>query len=191
MKIITSLQDINFTGSTIVTIGSFDGVHKGHRQVLKQLSESAKEKNLTSVVITFEPHPQIVLHPNSDFFLISSYEQKIELLSKEQIDILLILPFSKDFAEISSSDFIQEILVKKLNTKAIVMGPNHRFGKNREGDFESFHELFEKNEIEIIRIHEFLLHEIAVRSTQIRKKISNREFAEAEELLGHNLFIKN
>jgi riboflavin kinase / FMN adenylyltransferase len=191
MRIITSLQEFENKEGTIVTIGSFDGVHKGHRQVLKQLSESAEQKNLTSVVITFEPHPQFVLNPNSDFFLISSYEQKIELLSKEKIDILFIIPFTKDFAKISSSEFIQNILVEKLNTKAIVMGPNHRFGNNREGNFDSSHDLCEKHKIEVIKINEYVLHEIAIRSTQIRKKIFLKEFDEVEELLGHHLFIKN
>lgn len=191
MKIIQSLDNFPKTSGTVITIGSFDGVHKGHRQVLKQLTESAKQKNLTSVVITFDPHPQFVVHPNSDFFLISTFEQKIELLSKEEIDILLIIPFSKEFAAMSSEEFIKEILIHKLDAKAMVMGPNHRFGKNREGDYDSTHELCEKNGIEIIKINEFLLHEIAVRSTQIRKKIANKEFDEVEELLGHALFIKN
>lgn len=191
MEIITSLKNLPTYEGTVVTIGSFDGVHKGHRQVLKQLTESAKQKHLTSVVVTFDPHPQFVVHPNSDFFLISSHEQKIELLSKEDFDLLLIIPFSQEFAEMSSGDFIKKILVEKLNAKAIVMGPDHRFGKNREGDYDSTHEWCEEHGIEIIKINEFLFHEIAVRSTQIRKKIFNREFKEAEELLGHNLFVKN
>ena len=190
MIIINSLDHFPKKKEAVVTIGSFDGVHQGHKQVLKQLTETAHAKGMVSVVITFNPHPQEVLHHKSDFFLISTFEQKKRLLCAESIDYLMVIPFSKEFAELTSEQFIKEVLIEKIGAKAIVMGPNHRFGRNREGDYESTHELCENNGIEVIKINEFILHDIAVRSTQIRKKIMEKDYIGAEELLGHSSFIK-
>lgn len=190
MIIINSIENFPKSKGAIVTIGSFDGVHQGHRKVLQQLTETAKLKNLVSVVITFNPHPQEVLHHKPDFFLISSYEQKKRLLCDEDIDYLLVIPFSKEFAAQTSEQFIKDILIEKIGAKAIVMGPNHRFGRNREGDYNSTHDLCESNGMEVIKINEFVLHDIAVRSTQIRKLIQDKDYITAEELLGHSQFIK-
>ena len=190
MIIINSIENFPKSKGAIVTIGSFDGVHQGHRKVLQQLTETAKLKNLTSVVITFNPHPQEVLHHKPDFFLISSYEQKKRLLCEEDIDYLLVIPFSKEFAAQTSEQFIKDILIERIGAKAIVMGPNHRFGRNREGDYNSTHDLCEANGMEVIKINEFILHDIAVRSTQIRKLIQDKNYNSAEELLGHSQFIK-
>jgi riboflavin kinase/FMN adenylyltransferase len=190
MIIIDSTEKFPKTKDAVVTIGSFDGVHQGHRRVLQQLTQTAKDKGFISVVITFNPHPREVLYNHSDFFLISSFDQKKTLLCSENIDYLLVIPFSVEFASMTSDQFIKDILIDKIGAKAIVMGPNHRFGKNREGDYSNTHELCENNGIEVIKIDEFVLHDIAVRSTQIRKMIAEKRFSEAEELLGHHLFIK-
>lgn len=190
MIIIKSIENFPKSKGAIVTIGSFDGVHQGHRKVLQQLTETAKLKKLVSVVITFNPHPQEVLHHKPDFFLISSYEQKKRLLCEEDIDYLLVIPFSKEFAAQTSEQFIKDILIERIGAKAIVMGPNHRFGRNREGDYNSTHDLCEANGMEVIKINEFILHDIAVRSTQIRKLIQDKNYNSAEELLGHSQFIK-
>lgn len=190
MIIINSIDQFPKGKGAVVTIGSFDGVHQGHRKVLQQLTETAKTKGYISVVITFNPHPQEVLQHKPDFFLISTFEQKKRLLCAEDIDYLLVIPFSKEFASKTSEQFIQEVLIDTIGAKAIVMGPNHRFGRNREGDYNSTHDQCEANGIEVIKINEFLLHDIAVRSTQIRKMIQSKNFSEAEELLGHSEFIK-
>jgi riboflavin kinase / FMN adenylyltransferase len=190
MIIFNSTEQFPKNNGAVVTIGSFDGVHQGHRKVLQQLTQTAQSKGYISVVVTFYPHPREVLYNQSDFFLISSYEDKKTLLCAENIDYLMVIPFSKDFANMTSEQFIQDILIEKIGAKAIVMGPNHRFGRNREGDYNNTHELCESNGIEVIKIDEFLLHDIAIRSTQIRKMISDKRYTEAEELLGHHLFIK-
>lgn len=191
MKIITNFEPISDILGSVVTIGSFDGVHRGHRQVLQQLCQTAQEKALPSIVVTFEPHPQQVLDQNPDFFLISTLEQKIELLSQQKIDYIYIIPFTKEFAELTSEEFIKQVLIDKLKTRYLIMGPNHRFGKNRSGTYSSTHHLAELQGIDILMIEEYLLDDIAVRSTQIRKKIAMGNFEEAEELLGHSLFIRN
>jgi riboflavin kinase/FMN adenylyltransferase len=131
-------KDINeikqpFT-NPVVTIGNFDGVHKGHQAIFHQVIEKAESINGTSVAITFEPHPIKVLKKNDPPPLITLYEQKIELIAKTGLDVLICIPFNKEFAAITADRFLEEILVKKIGTKAIVIGKDYSFGKNRKGN---------------------------------------------------------
>lgn len=186
MKIHTNLNDLPHFKNPIVTVGSFDGVHLGHRQLMTYLKKCAAERDGESIVITFDPHPQQVLYPGNDFFLINSLKEKIQLLEKEDIDHLIIIPFTKEFAAQSFSDFLY-LLIKHIGLKAIVMGPNHNFGKNREGNSQTMQEICRKNEIEIIIIPEFILNECKVHSSKIRQYIKNKELTKAEALLGYSL----
>ena len=174
-------------GGTIVTIGAFDGVHLGHRAIFKQLQQEAEARQLKSVIITFSPHPQQVLYPEKPFELINTIEQRIELLSKEDIDYLLIIHFTLDFASWTPERFIQDILMKRLHTRAIVMGPNHAFGHNRSGNHQSIQQFCLDNHIDIIEIPEVILHDNAVRSSQIRRFIQAKEYDKASELLGYEI----
>lgn len=187
MQIITSIDKIPKFVNPVVTVGSFDGVHLGHRKILQQLKDSAARLNGVSVVITFDPHPQQLLNPNSDFFLINTPEEKIKLLEKEEIDYLIIIPFTKEFSEMSSTEYFEKIIVNTIRAKAIVMGPNHSFGKNREGNYDSVVDIAKRENIEIIKIPEYIVKDCAVRSAIIRKHISKKDFKTAEELLGHSL----
>ena len=168
----------------VVAVGSFDGVHLGHRQILSYVKEAAQRLHGESVVITFQPHPQQVLHPERDFFLICTPEENMRLIENEGIDHLIILPFTLELAKMHYSDFLR-MLISKIGMKAIVMGPNHNFGHNREGNSTSMREICEKNSIEIIQIPEFIMEENKVRSSKIREHIMNKEFTKAEILLGH------
>lgn len=186
MKVYTQLDNLPTFTNPVITVGSFDGVHLGHRQILNYLKKSAAELKGESIVITFNPHPQQVLYPCNDFFLINTLEEKKQLLAQEQIEHLIILPFTRQFASQSFTDFLY-LLIDKINPKAIVMGPNHNFGKNREGNSETMQEICLKNGIEIIIIPEFILNTVKVHSSKIRQYIINQEFTKAEKLLGYPL----
>ncbi|MEG2070900.1 MAG: FAD synthetase family protein, partial [Bacteroidales bacterium] len=171
-------------------IGAFDGVHLGHQQIFKQLIQHAQKTGGHTVVITFDPHPQQLLNPNSDFFLIQSLEDNIELIRQQGIDYLIIIPFTMEFSQLSTQEFIEEILVNRIGAKGIVMGPNHFLGKNREGNHQIITDLCEKNNIEIVEIPEFVMNENSVRSRKIRNHILHQEIDKAIILLGHDWVVK-
>ena len=185
MKIHTDIENLPEMRNPVVTVGSFDGVHLGHRQILAYVKDAAQRLHGESVVITFQPHPQQVLHPERDFFLICTPEENMRLIENEGIDHLIILPFTLELAKMHYSDFLR-MLIAKIGMRAIVMGPNHNFGHNREGNSTSMREICEKNSIEIIQIPEFIMEENKVRSSKIREHIMNKEFTKAEILLGHS-----
>lgn len=170
--------------NAVVTVGSFDGVHLGHRRIFEYMRAAAERLDGETVVITFDPHPQLVLHPDRDFFTLNTLEENAELIGKEGIDNMVILPFTKQFAEIPFQDFLN-FLIKKIGMRAMVMGADHNFGKGREGNKESMREICAKNSIEIIIIPELVMEENKVRSSKIRQYIENKEFTKAEQLLGH------
>ena len=168
----------------MVTVGSFDGVHLGHRRIFEYMKGAAQRLGGETVVITFDPHPQLVLHPEQAFFTLNTLEENAELIAAEGIDHMVVLPFTKAFSQLSFQEFLN-FLIKKTGMKAIVMGADHNFGKGREGNKESMREFCAKNSIEIIIIPELMMEESKVRSSKIRQYIENKNFAEAEKLLGH------
>lgn len=185
MQIYSSIHEINKLENAVVAIGSFDGVHLGHQQILHCLKESADRLNGESVVVTFEPHPQEVLYRNSDFFRINKKEEKIKLIQKEGIDHLMILPFTSELAQLSFKEFIQNILIDKIGAKVLIMGPNHSIGKNREGTTENISAFAAKNGIEIVKVSEYLINNSCIRSQKIRALLKNGELEKASLLLGY------
>jgi riboflavin kinase/FMN adenylyltransferase len=185
LKIHYSLEALPKLKNPVVTIGVFDGVHLGHLSVIKQLTTHAKKIDGNSVLVTFDPHPQEVLNPNSNFFLINTIEERIELLKKTAIDYVIILPFTFDFSQIPYDKFLKEYIVEKIGAKAIVMGPNHNFGREKEGNHEKIAELCKLYNVDVIEIPEFIAQDIAIRSSKIRKFIAEGDYKKAEELLGH------
>lgn len=190
MQVFNSLENFTRLENAVVTIGSFDGVHVGHRKLLQKLCDLAHQSAGKSVVISFDPHPQELLHNDPDFFTILTQEEKIELLEKENIDILILLPFTAELANLTSEQFVRNILIEKIGTRTLVMGPGNNFGKGGEGNYQSSHHFLQNNGITPILIEEYLLNDIAVRSTKIRKAIINKNYKEAEILLGHSIFRK-
>lgn len=186
MKTYIDLETLPRLHNPVVTVGSFDGVHLGHQRIFEYVKKGAEKVHGTSVVITFDPHPQEVLHPSSDFFRINTPEENAALIADSGIDILIVLPFTREFSQMTFTQFL-ELLVEKVGVKAIVMGPNHNFGKNREGNCKSIEKDCIKLGIEIILIPEFMMEENRVRSSKIREQIKNQHFTEAERLLGHPL----
>ena len=136
MKIYRSLEDIPHITHPVVTTGTFDGVHLGHQKVLNRISEIAKRNKGETLLLTFYPHPRMVLQPtDNDLKLLSTQEEKIELLRKTGLDHLVVIPFTKTFSRLSALEYVRDILVNKLGLKTLVIGYNHHFGRNREGSF--------------------------------------------------------
>lgn len=192
MKIFYDLEDLSSIKNPVVTTGSFDGVHIGHKTILNRLNEIASNINGESVLITFHPHPRKVLFPDSagkTLLLINSQKEKIELLRKTGIDNLIILNFTREFSEISSIDFIRNILVAKLKAKKVVIGFNHHFGHNREGNFEYLYELGQFYNFGVEEIPEQDIHNETVSSTLIRKALLEGKIQRANAYLDHHYII--
>ncbi len=191
MKVYRSLEEFNRLEKAIVTTGTFDGVHFGHQKILNRLEELAKQHHGESVIITFFPHPRLVLFPeDNDLKLINTLDEKIELLEKSGIDHLIIIPFTKEFSRLSSLEFIQQILVEKIGTKKLVIGYDHHFGKNREGSFEHLKHYSKEYGFEVEEIPEQDINDVAVSSTKIRNAILEGNVNIVNKYLGYNFTLR-
>lgn len=187
MKVYYNLADFHILENAVVTSGTFDGVHVGHQHILKRLRELAKQSGGESVVLTFWPHPRMVVSQDSqDLKLLSTIDEKIEILAEQGIEHLLVLPFTREFSELSSESYVQEILLKKIGTKKMVIGYDHRFGRNREGGFEFLKNNNDKFGIEIEEISKQEIDNLTISSTKIRLALNSGNIKIANELLGRN-----
>lgn len=171
--------------SVVITIGSFDGLHLGHKQLLQFLQQKSKELNAKSLVISFLPHPRIFFNSQKDFFLLNDASEKTALLASMEMDYLMQLPFDKEFASQSAEEFVKKI-IEKLKPKAVVLGYDHKFGKNRTGSketFEAMHKVY--NNFEIFNFEEQKFSFDKIDSTTIRNCIKKGEIASANQLLGY------
>ena len=185
MKIYHTLDDFSTLGYAVVTSGTFDGVHLGHRKILERLKEIAKNNSGETVVITFWPHPRLVLHPDDQTLkLLNTFEEKTELLKEQGIQHLVRIPFTKAFSQISSLEFIKNILIEKIGTRKLVIGYDHHFGKNREGSFDQLKINAPKFGFEVEEIPRQEIDHLAVSSSKIRKAIEAGEVDLASQLLG-------
>ena len=190
MQVIYSVDDFPSDVETAVTIGTFDGVHTGHRKIFEELIKTAKESKLKSVVFTFEPHPRKVLtNNNSSLDLITITEEKIELFKLMSLDFLVIQKFSKNFSKIDPLDFIRDFLVDKLNLKYLIVGYDHQFGKNRNGTFDSLQQYSQLLGFSLKKIDVYKNSKIVVSSTKIRSLISSGMIEMANRLLGYRYFF--
>lgn len=167
----------------------FDGVHRGHQSILNRLKEVALDNNLESLVLTFFPHPRMVLTPNNAPKLLNTIEEKSFLLKKTGINHLVIHPFSMDFSQMEAEDFVKHILVDKLKTKKIIIGYDHRFGKNRSADFHDLVRFGEKYGFDVEKISAQTVDEISVSSTKIRTALEKGDIHIAKEYLGYDYFF--
>jgi riboflavin kinase / FMN adenylyltransferase len=178
--------------NAVVTTGSFDGVHIGHKTILNRLNDIAKDIGGESTLITFHPHPRKILYPDTagrELRLISSQHEKVELLRKVGLHNLIIIPFSIEFSQMSSLEFIRNILVKKLHAHTVVIGFNHHFGHNREGDFEHLHELGKYYNFAVEEIPQQDIDNETVSSTKIRQAIKEGRIQRANAYLDHHYII--
>ena len=190
MKVYRGLEEFEKLDNAVMTTGTFDGVHQGHRKILDRLMEVAKKSNGESVLLTFFPHPRMVLQPESDLKLINTIDEKIELLRKEGIDHLIIQPFTKEFSRTTSLEFVRDILVNQIGTKKLVIGYDHHFGRNREGSFDHLKEFGPIYGFEVEEISVQDVDNVNVSSTKVRKALEEGEVHVAANYLGHSFFIK-
>lgn len=185
MKVYRSLQELPTIPNAIVTQGTFDGVHLAHQAILNRLKELAKIHQGETVVMTFEPHPRMVLFPEDHgLHLLQTLDEKIASLEHAGVDHLLVLPFTKEFSRLTSLQFIRDIIVNTIKTKVLVIGYNHRFGKNREGTFEHLKEYASLYGFEIEEIPRQDVEAESVSSTRIRKALEFGEVQTAAKYLG-------
>lgn len=184
MKVYHSIEEFNKLKKAIVTTGTFDGVHLGHQAILNHLTKLSKNCGGESVLISFFPHPRITLQKDTNLKLLNTINEKIALLKKTGIDHLLIIPFTKEFSRISSTEFIRDILINKIGTKKLVVGYDHQFGRNREGEYKNLSELSHIYDFDIEKIPARNIDNISVSSTKIRKALNNGDVKIANEYLG-------
>ncbi|MFW5793210.1 MAG: hypothetical protein ACOCWC_02920 [Bacteroidota bacterium] len=191
MKVFNSIEEAGGKiKNAVVTIGSFDGVHIGHKVIIDRLKKIAQKNDGESVLITFYPHPRKVISDDKvDLKLINSQQEKIYLLEKAGLDNLIIHPFSKDFSKISSYDFISEFLIAKLKAKVIVVGKNHHFGHNRQGDYSHIYDLSKKFNFQVEEIPLKDIDKEIVSSGKVREALAHGNIKKANSYLGYQYFF--
>jgi riboflavin kinase/FMN adenylyltransferase len=191
MRIHRDLTHLPALRRAVITIGTFDGVHSGHRYIIQQLQETAAACDGETVIITFDPHPREVLQPGGPpVKLLTTLDEKIELLSKEGIDHLVIVPFTHAFSELSAQAYLEEFLIEKFNPHTIIIGYDHRFGHNREGGLELLEAEQNRYGFQLVEIPQQVVHDLAVSSTKIRKSLQEGNIQLANELLGYPYFVE-
>lgn len=189
MNITKHIFNFYSTKQTVLTIGTFDGVHEGHQKLLKQLINISKQENKGATLLTFFPHPRMVLQKDSNIKLINTIDEKIELLQKCGIDELIIHPFDKEFSRLTAYEFVRNYLVEKIKVSKLVIGYDHHFGKNREGNFEQLQEYGEMFGFNVEEITAKTLNDIAISSTKIRRALENGNVKKANLYLGYNYML--
>ena len=189
MKIFNSIQEFSCPDNTIVTLGTFDGVHKGHKSILEKLITSSKNTGYQSVVLTFFPHPRMVLQQNTDIKLLNTMAEKAHLLEQYGIDNLIIHPFDHSFSRLTAEEFVKDILVDRLNLNKIIIGHDHRFGRNRTATIEDLIVFGEEYGFEVEQISAMEINEVSVSSTKIRNALNDGHLETANRFLGYPYFI--
>lgn len=189
LEIAHSIFEFETSQKTIVTIGTFDGVHIGHQKIIKELIEEAKVSGKKSVLLTFFPHPRMVLQKDTSIKLINTINERAKYLEKLGLDYLIIHPFSKEFSRLTALDFVRNVLVNQLNTSKLIIGYDHHFGKNREGNIEQLTEYSHMYEFTVEEIPAQDIDEVSVSSTKVRKALLGGELKTANKYLGYNFSI--
>ena len=184
-----NLKDYNSTKPSVITIGTFDGVHIGHKKIINQITSISSKYNLISILLSFFPHPKMVLQNDNELKLINTIQEKEGLLNSLNLDYLIIKEFTKEFSRLSALEFVRDILVNKLNAKHIIIGYDHHFGRNRTANIEQLKEFGELYDFKVTEILAQDIDDIAISSTKIRKALINGEITLANKFLGYNFFF--
>ncbi|MDY3345275.1 bifunctional riboflavin kinase/FAD synthetase [Riemerella anatipestifer] len=186
MKVISSISDYKNTSPTALSIGMFDGVHLGHQSIIKNLKEISDEKKLSSGLLTFWPHPRTIFNPNENLKLLNTLTEKTSLIENLGVDFLFLQSFDEDFRNLSADDFVKKILVDKLNVKYLIIGYDHRFGKDKKGDFNLLQKMATEFDFEVQQLDAIQLENQNISSTKIRNAITNGDFKSANDMLGYH-----
>ena len=190
MKVYRHLDDFIEVPNPIVTTGTFDGLHIGHRKIIHRIKELALEKEGENVILTFFPHPRMVLHPDDhDLKLLNTLDEKVKLFQEAGVNHLIIQPFTKEFSRTTSTEFVRDILVDKLKVNTLVIGYDHHFGRNREGSMENLQELKSLYNFQLEEIAAQDIDDINISSTKIRNALAAGEVDIANQYLGYEYFI--
>jgi len=193
MQVHRDINNLPIFENAAITIGTFDGVHSGHLQIIHQLKKEAINNKGESVIITFDPHPRMVLNQNTNkppIQLLSTLSEKIELLEKEGIGHLVIAPFTLEFSNQPADKYISEFLVKKFHPKTIIIGYDHRFGNNRTGDYALLEQYQHQFGYKVNEIPEHVLNHVKISSTKIRTALKDGDLKTAKECLGYDYFFE-
>lgn len=190
MRVHTDISTLPAFKAPVITIGSFDGLHRGHQAILNQVKNLAKETGGESIIITFDPHPRQVIYPKAgDLNLITTLEEKIFLMEQFEVDHLVVVPFTVEFAQISADEYIEKFLIEKFHPRYIVIGYDHRFGLNRQGDIHFLKWYSHKANYEIIELDEQIIDNITISSSKIRKALEKSDLKTASGLLNHPFIL--
>lgn len=189
MKIFHSIAAFRTNKKTIVTIGTFDGVHLGHQKIIEQLTQNARETGCDSLILTFFPHPRMVLQEQSEIKLLNTIAERIALLEKTGLDALVIHPFDKAFSRLTAEEFVKNILVEQLQIEKIVIGHDHRFGRNRTADINDLIGFGEKYGFQVEQISAQEIDAVSISSTKIRTALGEGNIVLANEYLGYPYFL--
>lgn len=189
MEIIKNSSNFSSSEQTFVTIGTFDGVHYGHQQIIEKLVSEAKKANKKSVVLTFFPHPRMVLQKDNSLELINTIDERATLLEKTGLDYLIIHPFSKEFSKMSALEFVRDILVNQLNISKLIIGYDHHFGKNREGNITQLTEYSHVYDFIVEEIPAQDIDNVSISSTKVRRALHAGSLKTANNYLGYNFML--
>lgn len=189
LKIFHSINDFSSTKKTIITLGTFDGVHIGHKKILDKVIQNTATDEYASLVLTFFPHPRMVLQGDSDIKLLNTIDEKIELLEKIGLNNLVIHPFDETFSRLTAEEFVKTILVDRFNIHKIIIGHDHRFGRNRTANIDDLITYGKQYKFEVEQISVQEINEISVSSTKIRNALLDGNMTLANDYLGYNYFL--
>lgn len=189
MITVQSIPEYDKAHSTVITIGTFDGVHVGHRKILERLSKSAKKLGLKSTVLTFYPHPRMVLQKDAEIKLLNTIKEKTKILEQSGLDFLIIHPFTKEFSRLSATEFVRDLLVNNLRAKKIIIGYDHRFGRNRNANITDLIAFGNTLDFEVEEISAQEIDAVSVSSTKIRKALEEGDVQTANSYLGYNYML--
>jgi riboflavin kinase/FMN adenylyltransferase len=189
LKLFHSINDFQSTKKTILTLGTFDGVHIGHKKILERITQNTENGKYESLVLTFFPHPRMVLQEKSEIRLLNTIDEKIKLLEATGIENLIVHPFDESFSRLTAEEFVRSILVEKFQIQKIIIGHDHRFGRNRTANIDDLIAFGIEYGFEVEQISAEEIQDVSVSSTKIRKALNEGNMALANEYLGYNYFL--
>ncbi len=189
LKLFHSINDFRSTKKTILTLGTFDGVHIGHKKILERITQNTENGKYESLVLTFFPHPRMVLQEKSEIKLLNTISEKSKLLEETGIENLVIHPFNESFSRLTAEEFVHSILVDQFHIQKIIIGHDHRFGRNRTANIDDLIAFGKEYGFEVEQISAQEIQDVSVSSTKIRKALDEGNIALANEYLGYSYFL--